>query len=138
MKRITAIFFLLTFLLANTGMAVTVHYCGGKLSSINFFSLDNHPCKCGKKAMKKDCCKDKTTFLKMKDDLVKTNLTTFKIPTSKLIISLPKPIEFVATAQTQLVVLSLYHPPHLNPNPQFICWTGFYLFDFLNYLCRYF
>ena len=115
MKRITAIFLLLTFLTANTGMAVTVHYCGGKLSSINFFPLDGHYCKCGKKAMKKDCCKDKTTFLKMKDDLVKTNLTAFKISTSKLILSLPKAIEFVPTAQTQLVVLSLYHPPPFKP-----------------------
>jgi hypothetical protein len=115
MKRITAIFFLLTFLIANTGMAVNVHYCGGKLSSINFFSLDNHPCKCGKKAMKKDCCKDKTTFLKMKDDVVKSNITTFKITTLKHIISLPNPIEFVPSAQTQLVVLTLYHPPPFKP-----------------------
>jgi hypothetical protein len=115
MKRITAIFFLLTFLTANTGMAVSVHYCGGKLSSINFFSLDNHPCKCGKKAMKKDCCKDKTTFLKMKDDLGKLNLTSFKITQLKLSIALTKPIEFVPTAQTQLVGSLFYHPPPFKP-----------------------
>ena len=115
MKRITAIIFLLSFLIANSGIAVNVHYCGGKLSSINFFSSNIHLCKCGKKAMKKNCCKDKTAFLKMKDDLVKTNLTAFKIYTSKLILALPKPIEFVPTAQTQLVVLSLYHPPPFKP-----------------------
>jgi hypothetical protein len=95
MKRITAIFFLLTFLMANTGMAVTVHYCGGKLSSINFFPLDGHYCKCGKKAMKKDCCKDKTTFLKMKDDLVKTNFNDFMIK----LYTKERPLEAVAKAE---------------------------------------
>lgn len=115
MKRTLAIFLLLIFLFASMGMAFTLHYCGGKLSSINFFSLDNHPCKCGKKAMKKDCCKDKTTFLKMKDDLVKSNITAFKISISKLIITLPKSFEFVPAAQTQLVILTLYHPPPIKP-----------------------
>jgi hypothetical protein len=65
--------------------------------------------------MKKDCCKDKTTFLKMKDDVVKSNITAFKITTLKHIISLPNPIEFVPSAQTQLVVLTLYHPPPFKP-----------------------
>ena len=114
MKKITAIFFLLTFLVANTGMAVTVHYCSGKLSSVNFFSLHNHPCKCGKKLMKKECCKDKTTILKVKSDLVKTNLTTFKISTLKHQLLL-KPFEFVTEIHTQMVVLPLYPSPPFKP-----------------------
>lgn len=115
MKRITAIFFLLTFLMANTGMAVTVHYCGGKLSSINFFPIDNHPCKCGKKAMKTDCCNEKTSFIFMKGDLAKTNSVIFNTTTPKIIFPILKQFELFPPTQTQVVVLSLYHPPQFKP-----------------------
>ena len=115
MKKVTAIFLLLTFLVANTGMAVTIHYCGGKLSSIDIFSFDKHPCKCGKKAMKKDCCKDKTTFLKMKEDLAKTNSIVFKTPSVKQIFPLVRQFELVPSAQFQYLVSAFYHPPPFKP-----------------------
>lgn len=74
MKKITAIFFLPLFLIANLGVAVSVHWCGGKLDSIDFFSDGKHKCKCGEKAMKLDCCKDKTVQLRASDELAKTKI----------------------------------------------------------------
>ena len=115
MKRIRAIFLLLTFLIANSGMAVTAHYCGGKLSSILFLSFDMHPCKCGKKAMKKNCCKDKTTYLKMKNDLAKSNSIVFKTASPKLIFPYLKQFELVPSAQFQYSVSAFYHPPPFKP-----------------------
>lgn len=54
------------YLIPTMGISVTMHYCGGKVSSVSIISYHSK-CSCGKKAMKKDCCKDKTTFLKLKD-----------------------------------------------------------------------
>lgn len=114
MKKVTVIFLLLNFLLANTGMAVTMHWCGGKLTSVDYFS-SGHNCPCGKKAMKKDCCKDKTTFLKMKDDLAKTSQLTFKTPSPKFLFAFINVFELVPSAQFQYSVVSFYHPPPFKP-----------------------
>ncbi len=59
-------------------MAITVHYCGGEISSIKFFSTEKQKCDCGEKAMKSSCCKDKTTIFKAKIDQAKINQFIFK------------------------------------------------------------
>ncbi len=81
MKKIIAIFLLLIFLISNTGLAITAHYCGGKLSAIIFLSINHHSCKCGKKAMKKDCCKDKIVMIKSTTNSIKSQLIV-KTPNS--------------------------------------------------------
>ena len=67
MKRVTVILLLFCYLIPSIGLSVTTHYCGGKLASISFLFSNNHKCKCGKKAMKKNCCQDKTTTFKIDD-----------------------------------------------------------------------
>lgn len=49
------------------GVSLKQHYCDGKLASVSIFFADNPTCGCGKKVMKKDCCKDKSTILKITD-----------------------------------------------------------------------
>jgi hypothetical protein len=115
MKRIASIFLLLLFLIANTGMAVTVHYCGGKLSSVDLFSIDKHPCKCGKKTMKKACCKGKTVHLKANDELAKTTHFAFKIATPKFIFALPSQIVVLLSATHFTAVSDFYYPPPVEP-----------------------
>jgi hypothetical protein len=51
----------------NTGLAVSLHYCGGKVSSISI-GAKSKKCACGKKKMAKSCCKDKTATLSIDDD----------------------------------------------------------------------
>lgn len=89
MKKVTAILLLLLFLITNSGVAVSVHWCGGKLASIDFFEDGEHNCKCGKRPMKSNCCKDKTVHLKASDELAKPDPFAFKISTPKFVFALP-------------------------------------------------
>ncbi len=80
MKKISTILLLTFYLLLSTGVTVKTHYCGAKLSSVSVL-FDVAKCACGKKAMKKNCCKDKSTFIKIKDKQncsKEINLPSFK------------------------------------------------------------
>lgn len=114
MKKAAALFFLFLFLFSNSGMAVSVHYCRGKITSIKFLGGDEHSCKCGKKAMKRSCCKDKAVVFKANTEPAKVNPFSFKI-------LLPK-FELAALHKTETVVVqvqhfcaNLYHPPIFKP-----------------------
>ena len=56
MKRIVAILLILAYTLPAISMNVSMHYCGGKLASISFFSDNEDGCVCGVKKMKRNCC----------------------------------------------------------------------------------
>ena len=122
MQKFTAIILLLFFLIANSCVAVRLHWCGGNLASIDFFSRESHSCKCGKMVMKPGCCKNKTVHLKANNEFAKT--TNYKIINS-IISKLPY-------IQTQFFeVLPICHfcqdfsinykpPPYLFKTPIFI------------------
>ena len=67
MKKIIAILLMFCYLVPAIGLSVKQHYCGGELASVSILFNDSPSCSCGKKPMKKDCCKDITTILKLKD-----------------------------------------------------------------------
>lgn len=67
MKKIGIVFLLFFYLIPVIGVTVSAHFCGGKLSSISFISTDKHDCPCGSKAMKKNCCEDINTYIKLKN-----------------------------------------------------------------------
>lgn len=115
MKRVTAIFLLLLFLIANSGVAVSVHWCGGKLASIDLFSDGGHSCKCGKRAMKPNCCKDETVQLKANDELAKATQFTFKVALLKISFIPTKQIEVLPSAQYLYAASDFYHPPPFKP-----------------------
>lgn len=115
MKKVTTLLFLFLFLVANSGMAVTVHYCGGKISSLRFGFSDAHPCKCRKKAMKPGCCKDKTTILKANDELAKVNPFSIDNPGVKLFTEFAAPLSFGLSGQYQFIVPTYYRPPPSKP-----------------------
>lgn len=70
LKKIKVILFLLSFLLANSGMVVSAHWCAGKLTAISFFSARGL-CACAQKseAMKPGCCKDQQAVFQADNDL---------------------------------------------------------------------
>jgi len=115
MKKLTAILLLFLFLITNSGMAVTIHWCGNKLTSIDFFSADKRLCKCEKPAMKPDCCKDKTTIFTAKTDMAKANQVAFKLTTPIFNFILLKQIEVLPSANFQYFATSFYHPPTFKP-----------------------
>lgn len=74
-RKPISLFLSLLLLAANTGLAVSVHYCGGEVASVDSgFSIDHG---CGMETMatscekeitpvKKSCCDEKTVNLKAK------------------------------------------------------------------------
>ena len=121
MKKITALLLLFLFLITNSGMTVSAHWCGGKLASIHFFSDDGHRCPCGKRAMKPGCCKDKTVTLKAIKDPAKVNQFAFKIAIPKLEVASPVFTEISLSAQFEHSVSDFYHPPPLiSKSPLFL------------------
>lgn len=127
MKKVTSIFLLLLFLIANSGLAINVHWCGGKLSSIDFFANGGNKCKCGKKAMKPNCCKDKTSHLKANDELSKTNNFAFKISIPTFLFTIIKHINALPSAHFQYVASPFYHPPPFKPKSPIYLLGGTFL-----------
>jgi len=67
-KKVLSISLLLTYLCFNTGLAVSVHYCGGNFSSFSLIGAEKKTCACGKKKMANKCCKNVKTTLSSSDD----------------------------------------------------------------------
>ncbi len=114
MKKFKAILLLFLFVITNSGMAISIHWCGGKLSSVDFFSCSKNKCACGKKAMKPGCCKDKKVQFKVKDDLVKSNTVVFKVSPPMLAISAQQ-FTIVPKVCFQYSAIDFYHPPPFKP-----------------------
>ena len=64
MKRLLVIFFCLSYLLSTAGVAVSAHYCMGKLKSLEFYKV-NDGCGCEKKESKAKCCKNLVKYFKV-------------------------------------------------------------------------
>lgn len=123
MKKASAIILLQFFLISNSGMAVNVHFCGGKLASVNFFSDGGKKCKCGKRSMKPNCCRDNQLQLKANDELSRTDNFTFKIVAPKILFNLPIVHSNLALLRNQIPVADFYH------RPPFKLKTPIYLLD---------
>lgn len=78
-KKIAIIFLIFLYLVPAIGVTVSAHSCDGKVTSVSFNSFDTkHKCSCGSKKMKKDCCKDQTTTIKIDDKQQQTQLVSCK------------------------------------------------------------
>jgi len=115
MKKVTAIFLLFLFLIANSGMVVSVHYCGGSLASIDFFSGEKHNCPCGEKPMKDNCCEDHAAILKASDEVEKTNHYVLKTQLPQFEFSpFTKPFN-EGSINLDYNISDFYHPPLFKP-----------------------
>jgi CDGSH-type Zn-finger protein len=67
MKRFTVAILALLYFTISTGMVVNIHYCMGKVSSVNVDVLAKNLCACGKKESK-GCCKTEHKLIKLEDN----------------------------------------------------------------------
>ncbi|MEP6795712.1 MAG: hypothetical protein ABJB16_15390 [Saprospiraceae bacterium] len=74
MRSVIVILLLFSYMIPSIGVSLTAHYCGGKLASVSIFHHDGLKCPCGKMPMKNDCCKEKTTLIKLNDNQHKAQL----------------------------------------------------------------
>ena len=81
MKKIIVTLLLILYLIPTSGINLSVHYCGGKISSIYFGTITTDKCACGSKKMKKNCCQDKNFSFQVDDEQIKA--TTSKLSFAK-------------------------------------------------------
>jgi len=69
MKKSLTLFLAVFYLVLVSGITLQLHYCGGKISSAKITFFDHRiTCCCGKKAMKKGCCKHQSIAFKIQGD----------------------------------------------------------------------
>ncbi len=67
MKRFTVAILAIIYFTISTGMVINMHYCMGKLRSVNVDVLAKNLCGCGKKESK-GCCKTEHKLVKLEDN----------------------------------------------------------------------
>ena len=108
--------------MANSQMALSFHWCGGKLSSLDLNSIEKSMCGCGKKAMKPNCCKDSSFLLKASDEFSKASFNSVLKQSIVIIAFLSSFYKQIAPSR----VLSQQHadfnipPPLIPKEPLFI------------------
>lgn len=74
------------YLTVSSGLAMNIHYCMGKISSVTFGHEADHndgSCsKCGMSKTENHCCTDETQFVKLTDDQQVLQKSTFAFFTS--------------------------------------------------------
>ena len=122
MKKLPALILLIVFLIANSNVAMSMHWCGGRLVSVAIFSGTQHPCKCGQKAMKPDCCKNKTVEIKANKELIKST-THFTLQNSATKILFIVNNIFLSSKQSDIITpyyTFIIHPPNKLKTPIFL------------------
>lgn len=121
MKKILIFSLLLVYTTMACGVNVQLHYCGGKLKSISLFDNTKNGCCCGTKKKSKNCCKDKTTYLKVKDKHNSNSSLkdiTFKGKALECFITY---FTYKIHIESQDECITYYHaPPVLYDNPLYL------------------
>lgn len=128
MKRITIILLMFLYLIPAIGVTVSAHHCGGKITSVSLKILDfGHKCPCGKKPMKKNCCKDETKTFKLKSEQQKAHQYSLKV--FKTFTVQPALVENFTFCYQEPLVLSEFstvdHPPNDLKHPLYIRYRVF-------------
>lgn len=138
-KKSIALIVAFLMLVSNTGFAMTVHYCGGKISSISSGFSNKETCEipeaapekacCAKKVevSHKKCCSDKTVNLKGKtiDVIVKMASVDYVAP---FVVPVYKPILFGYEPSTKAEKITSYYcdahaPPLFKLYHQFLLYA---------------
>lgn len=127
MKRIFLYLMVLIYVIPTVGMSMTMHYCGGELSSIELGFTNTKSCGCSVKSEKKGCCDDKTVTIKSDTKHQKTNEA--KVPKIKFEWSSPvlcASFDYQALLVEESVnTKSIYYPPPLYKSQLFILYNVF-------------
>lgn len=121
MKRILVFTLLFVYTTLACGVNLQLHYCGGKLKSFSLFGSSDEVGCCGSKMKSKDCCDDKSTYLKVKDK--HNSNTSLKVVTFKgkmLDIAIPSFICKVQFTIQEGYNKNYHAPPVLYDNPLYL------------------
>jgi hypothetical protein len=94
-KKILILIVAMLYLTVSSGLAMNIHYCMGKISSVTFGHKKDHSdgtCgKCGMDKTENHCCSDETQFIKLTDSQQST-----KLPELLQSVSLIAPVVFAS------------------------------------------
>ena len=78
MKKVTIAILAVIYLTVSSGVAMTVHYCMGKVSSVDLMHTSDKCSKCGMKT-NGGCCKDEFKIVKLNDShkLISNDINIF-------------------------------------------------------------
>jgi hypothetical protein len=112
MKKSLSLFIAFFYLVIVSGIVLQLHFCGGKISSVKIAFFDHsNTCSCGKKSMKKGCCKNQSIAFKIHGDQKIASKLIVPVDYSRsIVLHLPKNI--LKSLLLHCVSLSLnYHSP---------------------------
>lgn len=120
MKKYIIILFSLFYFAIASGITMNFHYCGGKLKKISLFSNDEDGC-CGNKMKSKNCCKNKTTVIKVEENHQASKLAQVSNPTVHLLAVLSTQLLFNIPTGNEVHITSNYHAhPVFYDNPLYL------------------
>ena len=67
MKKITIAILAIIYLTVSSGVAMSIHYCMGKVASVDLMHTSDKCDKCGMKKTPHGCCKDEFKIVKLSD-----------------------------------------------------------------------
>ena len=79
MKKIAILTTAIIYLFLSVGIRMNTHYCGDKISSVDFFFGKSKNC-CGLENVAKKCCTDKVAYLKLSDNQKNSSVLSFSAP----------------------------------------------------------
>ncbi len=110
MKRVAVIFVLFFYLLSTNGIAITINYCCGKVSSISLSPAKDKPCKQLKKMP--NCCGHKQVYAKLNiQTLTSSSHQVTNTVTANPIVYNDKPTVPLLGYLTKSVLVNTSSPP---------------------------
>ena len=106
-------FLTLLFLITSIGLTINVHYCGGKIQSVQLL-LESPGCCCGEDREMNDCCTDQSFFVQLDTDQFLSPLQEieFKYHQADLTSDLPRLVRDPVSADLPLFSTELRPPPN--------------------------
>lgn len=121
MKKLSAILLVSLYLVITSGFAVNVHYCMGKVSSVELESFGRAPCgSCGKKDAGNSCCRTSVKFFKVKTSHIATAVQHVFNPLQLVAIFRGDSRMAARSASSAIPPVRLHAAPPPGPQPLFI------------------
>lgn len=121
MKKLFILLLASFYLIIASGLTVSLHYCGGKLKKISFFTVNDEAGCCGTKEKSKDCCHEKTAFIKVNSNHFSNSNLQIDLCNIKCTDAVVLYQFFELNCKNTKFIVSNYHsPPVLYDNPIYL------------------
>ena len=121
MKKFFASILAVLYFTASSGMVINMHYCMGKLSSVEVENFSVKSCMCGPQEPKSGCCGDEIKVLKV-NNAHQASVADFEVKIPVVSLATNTSLFDVSKLQGQQVSRPLTHdpPPELSGPPSHI------------------